>query len=98
MGLDWAYWQITDGNGEIANDGMGGAGRGGTLGWHGAAGVALVLDQFDPEAARDFDSDLGVNHTALVFQYTYADISGLGRTGRLHLGDTTWSLGIMMEF
>jgi hypothetical protein len=98
MGFDWAYWQVTDGNGEIANDGMGGSARGGTLGWHGAAGLALVLDQFDPEAARDFDGDLGVNHTALVFQYAYADISGLGRAGRLHVGDTTWSLGIMMEF
>ena len=98
VGLDWAYWQITDGNDEIATDGQGGKGRGGTLGWHAAAGLAFVLDFFDPESARDFDTDLGVNHTSLVFQFTYADISGLGMADRLHVGDANWSLGLMFQF
>lgn len=98
LGLDYAYWQITDGNGDIATDGNGGRGRGGTMGWHGAVGVAAVLDMFDPEAARDFDADLGVNHTALLFELSHADISGLGQSGRLHLGDTTWSLGLLIQF
>jgi hypothetical protein len=98
LGLDWAYWQITDGNDEIATDGHGGKGRGGTLGWHAAAGVALVLDWLDPDAARDFDNEMGVNHTSLVFQLTYADISGLGMSDRLHVGDTNWSLGLMFQF
>jgi hypothetical protein len=97
-GLDYAYWQITDGNDEIANDGAGGHARGATPGWHAAAGVALVLDGFDPEAARSFDSDLGVNHTAIVFEYRYADISGLGTANKMHLGDSTWSLGLLLEF
>jgi hypothetical protein len=97
LGLDWAYWQITDGNGNIA-DAAGGHARGGTLGWHVAGGVALVLDMFDPDAAREFDADLGVNHTALVFEFNHADISGLGASGRLHVGDTTWSLGLLLEF
>ena len=98
IGLDYAYWQITNGNGDIASDGTGGTGRGGTTGWHAAGGVALVLDALDPDAARDFDADLGVNHTALVFEYRYANISGLGSANRLHVGDTSWSLGIMLEF
>jgi hypothetical protein len=98
LGLDYAYWQITDGNGDIATDGNGGRGRGGTLGWHAAVGMAFVLDMFDPEAARDFDADLGVNHTALVFELSHADISGLGQSNRLHLGDTTWSLGLLIQF
>jgi len=98
LGLDYAYWQITDGNGRIAKDGFGGTGRGGTAGWHVGAGLALVLDFFDSEAARDFDADLGVNHTALVFEYTHADISGLGLGDRLHVGDTTWSLGLLLQF
>ena len=98
LGLDWAYWSITDGNDQIAMDGFGGKGRGGTLGWHGAVGLQLVLDFFDWEAARGFDADMGVNHTSIVFQFTHADISGLGRSNRLHLGDTNWSLGIMFQF
>ena len=98
IGLDYAYWQITDGNGEIAEDPMGHSGRGGTFGWHAAAGLGLVLDFLDPDAARDFDADLGVNHTALTFEYTHADLSGLGQPSRLHVGDTTWSLGVLLEF
>jgi hypothetical protein len=98
LGLDWAYWQITDGNDEIATDGMGGTGRGGTLGWHAAVGVSFALDFIDPDAARDFDADLGVNHTSLIFQLTHADISGLGLSDRLRVGDTNWSLGLMFQF
>ena len=57
-----------------------------------------MLDWLDPEAARDFDTDLGVNHTALTFEYTHADISGLGQPSRLHVGDSTWALGLLLEF
>lgn len=98
LGLDWAYWRITDGNDELAHDSMGGTGQGGTLGWHGTVGVALMLETFDPEAARDFDTELGVNHTGIIFEYTHADISGLGREGKLHVGDSTWALGLLLEF
>jgi len=98
LGLDWAYWQNTDGNGNIADAGSGGTGRGGTLGWHVAGGVALVLDFLDPDASHDFDQDLGVNHTALTFEFYHADISGLGQANRLHVGDTNWTLGLLLEF
>jgi hypothetical protein len=98
LGLDWGYWQITDGNDEIATDGHGGRGRGATLGWHAAVGLALVLDWLDPDAARDFDNEMGVNHTSLVFQLTHADISGLGMSNQMHVGDTNWSLGLMFQF
>ena len=98
LGLDYDYWQITDGNDEIATDGRGGTGRGGTAGWHASVGLALVIDFFDPEAARDFDADLGVNHTALTFELSHSDVSGLGQPDRLHLGDTNWSLGLLLEF
>ena len=98
LGLDWAYWQITDGNGNIASDGNGGHGRGGTFGWHAAAGVALMLDFVDPDAARVFDQDLGVNHTGLTFEYYHSDISGLGQPNRLHVGDNNWMLGLVLEF
>ncbi len=98
LGLDWAYWQITDGNGNIAEAGSGGHGRGGTFGWHVAGGMALVLDFLDPDASHDFDQDLGVNHTAITFEFYHADISGLGQPNRLHVGDTNWTLGLLLEF
>ncbi len=98
VGLDWNYWQITDGNGDIAIDSMGGHARGGTLGWHGALGLAVVIDRLDPEAAKAFDVEMGVNHSALVFEYGHYDVSGLGESNRLHVGDTTWTLGLLFEF
>jgi hypothetical protein len=98
LGLDWAYWQNTDGNGNIADADSSGRGRGGTLGWHVAGGIALVLDFLDPDASHDFDQDLGVNHTALTFEVYHADISGLGQADRLHVGDTNWTLGLLLEF
>ena len=98
LGLDWAYWQNTDGNGDIATDGQGGTGRGGTLGWHVGAGIALMLDMLDPDAAHDFDTDVGVNHTAITFEFFHSDISGLGESNRLHVGDTNWTLGLLLEF
>jgi hypothetical protein len=97
LGLDWAYWQNTDGNGNIAASG-GGHARGGTWGWHAGGGVALMLDFIDPDAARDFDNDLGVNHTGLTFEYYHSDISGLGQSGQLHVGDDNWTLGLVLEF
>jgi hypothetical protein len=97
-GLDYAYWQNTDGNDNIATDPSGGHGRGGTMGWHAAGGLALVLDFLDPDAARDFDADLGVNHTAITFEFFHADISGLGQSNRMHLGDNDWTLGLLLEF
>ena len=98
LGLDWNYWQITDGNGDIAIDSMGGRARGGTLGWHAAAGLAVVIDRLDPDAAKAFDVEMGVNHSALVFEYGHYDVSGLGESNRLHVGDTTWTLGLLFEF
>ncbi|MES1210499.1 MAG: MXAN_2562 family outer membrane beta-barrel protein, partial [Pseudomonadota bacterium] len=98
LGLDYAYWQITDGNDNIATDSTGGHARGGTMGWHVAGGLALVIDFLDPDAAHDFDEDLGVNHTAITFEFFHSDISGLGQSNRMHLGDTDWTLGLLLEF
>ena len=98
LGPDYAYWSISDGNGNIAIDSTGGHARGGTLGWHVGGGMALVIDFLDPDAAHDFDEDLGVNHTAITFEFYHADISGLGQSNRLHVGDNNWTLGLLLEF
>lgn len=98
LGLAYAYWQVTDGNDEIATDGIGAEARGGTLGWQGALGISLVLDFIDPDSARAFDSEMGVNHTHLFFELNHYDISGLGQSNRMHLGDDTWTMGLMFEF
>jgi hypothetical protein len=97
-GFDYVIWAVNDGNGKIVSDGNNGKARGGTLGWHATLGLSLVLDFMDPDAAHEFDSDTGVNHTHLFFEYTKATVNGLGESHKLRVGDTTWNMGLLFEF
>ena len=63
-----------------------------------AVGLSLVLDFFDQNGANQFDEEMGVNHTHLFFEYGHIDVSGLGQAHRLHVGDDTWTAGMMFEF
>ena len=101
LGLSYTIWSVYDGNDEVADgDSVGktGRGRGGTLGWQMAAGLSLSLDFIDPGSARELDSDTGVNHTYVFVEWDKYAISGLGQSGKLNLGDTTWTAGLMFEF
>ena len=98
-GLDWVYWSVTNGNGDVTVDkGSSGKGRGDATGFHGAVGLSLLLDVFDPGASQEFDSETGVNHTYLFFELAHYEINGLGSKAQPRLGDTTWSTGFMFEF
>lgn len=97
VGLDYVLWTINNGNGDVPTS-QGGRGQGGTLGWHAAAGLSLALDWFDQHAASQFDEELGVNHTHLFFEYGHMAINGLGQKDRLHVGDDTWTAGLLFEF
>lgn len=97
-GIDWVYWSITNGNGQIANDGNGGKGKGDATGYHTAAGLSLLLDVFDQGAAQEFDAETGVNHTYLFVELSHYALNGLGAKSQPRLGDTTWSAGFMFEF
>ena len=98
LGLNYTFWKITDGNGDVATLTQGGRGAGGTAGWQAAAGLALQLDILDPASMRELDSESGLNHMYAFCEYTHVDASGLGMGNRLHLGDNTWSAGLLLEF
>jgi hypothetical protein len=101
VGLNYTFWNISDGNGDVAEGssvGLTGRGRGGTRGWQAAVGVSLVLDFIDPGSARELDSDTGVNHTHAFFELAKYSASGLGQSGKLNVGDSTWVAGLMFEF
>lgn len=97
-GIDWVYWSITNGNGQIASGGNGGRGRGDATGYHTAVGLSLLLDVFDQGAAQEFDAETGVNHTYLFVELSHYALNGLGSKPQPRLGDTTWSAGFMFEF
>jgi hypothetical protein len=98
LGLDYVLWTVENGNSEVPEDPSGGRGAGGTLGWHAAVGLSLVLDFFDQNGANQFDEEMGINHTHLFFEYGHIAVNGLGQSNRLHVGDDTWTAGMMFEF
>lgn len=98
VGLDYVFWIIEDGNGNTSDPAGAGKGAGGTPGWHAGAGLALMLDVFDPGSAQELDAEIGVNHTYVLAEVVHYDISGLGGSGSLQLGDTTWQVGLLFEF
>jgi hypothetical protein len=98
VGLNYSFWKITDGNGQVATLTQGDRGSGGTLGWQVTAGIALQLDALDPGSMRELDSDSGLNHVYAFLDYGHIDASGLGMDHRLHVGDDTWSAGLLVEF
>jgi hypothetical protein len=97
-GLNYTFWKVTDGNGDVAALTQGGQGAGGTLGWQATAGIALQLDGLDAGAMRELDSESGLNHVYAFWDYSHIDASGLGMGHRLHVGDDTWSAGLLVEF
>jgi hypothetical protein len=97
VGLNYTFWNVTDGNGNTPYVG-GGKGKGGTAGWQAAVGISLQLDWLDPSAARGFDADAGVNHSYAFFELDTIQSSGLGSSNKLHVGDNTWFAGLMFEF
>lgn len=98
IGLDYVVWTITNGNGDVPEDPVGGRGQGGTWGWHAAAGLSLVLDFLDPVSAQQFDAEMGVNHTHLFVELGSWNVNGLGMANKLRVGDTTWVGGLLFEF
>jgi hypothetical protein len=97
-GLNYTLWSVYDGNDKVASSSPSGRGRGGTLGWQAAAGAALILNVIDPGSARELDAETGINNTQLFFEFDKFASSGLGQKNRLHVGDTTWIMGLGFEF
>jgi hypothetical protein len=90
LGVDCALWRISDTAKADSIDGK-------TLGWHAAAGVSLDLSFIDPESARTMDIETGVNQAALLFEVARYALDGFGSSSVLHVGDTTWIAGLMLE-
>ena len=102
-GIAYYFWFVQKGDSSLSQslpDASGNTSKaiGGTLGWVAHPGVALLLDVFDPSAARTMDADLGINHTYLFAELNYANITGLGFKDKMVFSDTTWNVGVAFEF
>lgn len=95
LGLNYIPWWITKGTGTEQIEGR--SGSGGKWGWHATGGIAFMLDVLEPRLARDFDSDIGVNHSYFFAEYTYADVNNFGKPG-LVLSSRRWMFGLALDY
>ncbi|MCP3097739.1 MXAN_2562 family outer membrane beta-barrel protein [Myxococcus sp. K15C18031901] len=95
LGLVYTPWWVT--KGDSTNTAQGIKGSGGKWGWAATAGVSFLLDVLQPRFARDFDSDLGVNHSYLFAEYSYADVDNFG-AGGLDLSSRRWMFGLTLDY
>ncbi|MFH2006515.1 MAG: MXAN_2562 family outer membrane beta-barrel protein [bacterium] len=98
-GFVYAFYWITDGNGDTAHFGaQGGKAHGGVWGYQINIGLAFVLDVLEPSAAKRMDTELGINHTYLFCEFVHSGLDDFGGD-RIRLG-MKYSLlaGLTMEF
>lgn len=96
-GLAYSIWWVSNGSG-LARSRDGSDAVGGSLGWHAAAGIALLLDVFEPGLARQWDATSGVNHSYVFFEGYVTDLSGFTGRRQLDVGTTSWAAGLALEF
>jgi hypothetical protein len=95
-GLGFAFWRSYTDAGTSSTGGV--AGKGNTFGTYLGLGLAFHLNALDEYTARNFDSTFGVNNTYVFFEYYSLDLTGFGSKEALRVGNTTWAMGLAMEF
>ncbi len=103
IGLNYSFWWITKGDGSTASakdksSGESVDANGGTFGWQVNAGISILLDVFEPKAAKTMDQETGINHVYLFFEFTHVGADTFGSDTALNVGDTTYQGGLAFEF
>jgi hypothetical protein len=94
VGLGYALWRASNELGTSSYQGVDGKGH--SLGAHLAGGAALQLDALDRSSAKKLDGQFGINHSYGFFEWMWSDLGGLG-SGQMHVGTSTWVLGLGLE-
>jgi hypothetical protein len=95
-GAGYALWRGYNDTGTTVINGV--AAKGHTLGTAIAVGLAFNLNVLDEYTARNFDEAMGVNHTYFYAEYYSLDLTGLGQTSALRVGNSSWAMGLAFEF
>lgn len=95
LGVIYTPWWVNKGDDTEAVGSRKGSGA--EWGWGATGGLAFMLDVLEPRFARDFDSGLGVNHSYLFAEYTYADVNNFGGGG-LNLSSRRWMFGLALDY
>lgn len=95
LGLIYMPWWINKGD-ETQQLGER-SGKGGRWGYGATLGVSFLLDVLEPRLARDFDSDLGVNHSYFFAEWTFSEVNNFGGSG-LVLSSRHWMFGLALDY
>jgi hypothetical protein len=86
-------WWITGPGGSTVKSG-------GTNGYSYGGGLGLMLDLLDPMLAREFDADVGINHTLLIVDVAQTKVDDWGSSKSFNLSDSqpTYTIGLLFVF
>lgn len=100
-GIAYSLWWAYDGNGDVSTytgtDNKVRTAQGGIAGLHGALGMRLLLDVFEPRAAKGFDLEMGVNHSYLFAEYQVMSINNFGDKNSIDLSDSVLMFGLAFD-
>lgn len=98
-GLGYTLWRSYGPDGTYTSRQPGGnRAIGGSYGFQWSAGLALLLDTFDPSSAKNLDEATGVNNTYLFVEYTDAALNAAMSGSALRVGGESLSGGLALEF
>ena len=97
----YGLWWMTDAVGNVSSyttkAGKSLRALGGTGGLEGAFGLRLLLDSFEPGAARSFDIEMGVNHSYLFVEIQKLWLNDFGSAKSIDLSDTVLAFGLAFD-
>lgn len=94
-GFGFATWRAGAGDETAVADGVEGSGL--STGLHLAVGGMFALNILDARAAAQLDHSAGVNHSYLFFEWMKADLDGFGSATQMHVGTSTWIVGLALD-
>jgi hypothetical protein len=96
-GLGYALWSSSIATGTVTRDGVKGRGR--SWGSHFALGAAFLLDVIDLSSASSMDRSVGINNTYAYIEWMRNDLGDLIESKpQMHVGTSTWVVGLAFEF
>ncbi len=94
-GFVYEPWWTTKGGSIEFSEGTRGAGA--KYGYGFTGGLSFMLDVLEPRMAKDFTTDIGISHSYLFAEYTYANVNNFGKRG-LDLSSRHWMFGFSVDY
>ncbi|AUX21401.1 hypothetical protein SOCEGT47_018830 [Sorangium cellulosum] len=95
LGVGMGVWAAGAGAGDAKHEGV--LGKDISWGTHLALGGMLSLNWLDPRAVSRLDESTGVNHVYAFGEWMYANLDGLGSRPQMHVGTSTWIVGLALD-